>query len=374
MPQRVLVTGGAGFIGSHVVDRLLRAGHEVVVLDNLDPQVHGPGGARPAYLDARAELVVGDVRDPAVVAGCVERVTAVLHLAAAVGVGQSMYEVRRFVDVNCSGTAVVLEAVIARKTQIRKLIVASSMCLYGEGRCASEAVGPFDPAFREEAALQAKDFEIHCPKTGQVARPIPTPEDARLQPTTVYATTKRDQEELVLSVGNAYGIPAVALRLFNVYGPRQALSNPYTGVGAIFSSCLLGGTSPIVFEDGRQTRDFTHVADVAEAFGLALEKDGGDGMALNVGAGRPHTLMELGQLLAAEIGVPWQPTITHAFRKGDIRHCTSSTTRLEAALGFRPRVSFEEGVPDLVAWVRTQRGGGGVERAYSELQRHGLIS
>ena len=371
--MRVLVTGGAGFIGSHVVDRLRDDRHEVLVLDSLDAQVHGPNAARPAYLRSDAELVVGDVRDRAVVERCMVGVDAVFHLAAAVGLAQSMYEIERFTDVNVRGTAVVLESALKCKSRIKKLLVASSMSLYGEGSVACGKCGTSDPPLRPAAQLEKSDFEVHCPTCDAVAKPAPTVEDARLLPTTIYAITKRDQEEMVHCIGGAYGIPTVALRLFNVYGPRQALSNPYTGVAAIFSSRLLNGKQPLVFEDGAQTRDFTHVSDIAEAFVRALGEERAAGVTLNVGAGRPHSLVSLGEMLAREIGAPWEPNITRQFRAGDIRHCTADTTRLEQVLGFRPRVRFEDGVKDLVTWVREQRPVDKVDHAMSELAERGLV-
>lgn len=371
--MRVLVTGGAGFIGSHVVDRLLDGGMEVAVLDNLDPQVHGPNASRPEYLRAGAELVVGDVRDRAVVERCMAGADAVIHLAAAVGLAQSMYEIERFSDVNVRGTAIVLEAALKHKHRIKKILVASSMSLYGEGSVACTACGTTDPPLRPASQLEVGDFEVHCPKCNAVAKPAPTREDARLVPTTIYAITKRDQEEMVHCVGAAYGIPTVALRLFNVYGPRQALSNPYTGVAAIFSSRLLTGGQPLVFEDGEQTRDFTHVSDIAEAFVRSLVEPRASRVTLNVGAGRPHALSSLGALLASEIGVEWKPKITRQFRAGDIRHCTADTTRLAEVLDFRPRVRFEDGVKDLVTWVRAQRPVDKVEKATNELTERGLL-
>jgi dTDP-L-rhamnose 4-epimerase len=372
--MRVLVTGGAGFIGSHLVERLLEQRHDVLVLDSLDPQVHGPNAERPAHLPREAELVIADVRDRAAVERCVSGVDAVFHLASAVGLAQSMYEIERFCDVNVRGTAIVLESVVKHKSRIKKLLVASSMSLYGEGSVACPSCGTSDPPLRPSAQLEAQDFEVHCPKCGGIATPAPTVETARLVPTTVYAITKRDQEEMVHCVGGAYAIPTVALRLFNVYGPRQALSNPYTGVAAIFSSRLLNGNRPLVFEDGGQTRDFTHVTDVAEAFARALTEPRAAGVTLNVGAGRPHTLTSLGELLAAEIGVPWNPNVTRQFRAGDIRHCTADTTRLEATVGFRPQVRFEDGVKDLVQWVRAQRPVDRVDHAMTELAERGLVS
>jgi len=373
MSETVLITGGAGFIGSHVVDLLLQRGKNVLVLDSLDPQVHGAAQARPSYLAADAELVVGDVRDKTLVAKLVARADSVLHLAAAVGVAQSMYEMDRFVDVNCRGTAILLEAITQPGRRVRKLVVASSMCLYGEGRCVCPTCGPFDPALRPRQQLERRDFEVHCPTCDAQATPAPTPESARLMPTTVYAITKRDQEELVLAVGAAYKVPVAALRLFNVYGPRQSLSNPYTGVGAIFSSRLLSGKSPLVFEDGMQTRDFTHVSDVAEAFAAVLDEPRADGATYNVGAGRAYSLLELGQLLAQQIGVEWTPEITRNFREGDIRHCTADGVKLREATGFQPRVEFTTGVRDLVAWVRTQTAVDNVDTAMAELRSRGLV-
>jgi dTDP-L-rhamnose 4-epimerase len=375
MTDTVLVTGGAGFIGSHVVDALLARGKKVIVLDNLEPQVHGPGAERPKHLDAAAELVVGDIRDAALLERVVERADAVIHLAAAVGLAQSMYQIDRFIDVNARGTALLLEAIVRRRDRIRKIVVASSMSLYGEGRSKCEVHGAFDPALRPSSQLAEKDFEVRCPTCGAAATPAPTPEEARLDAwTTVYAVSKRDQEELVLSAGSAYEIPAAALRLFNVYGPRQALSNPYTGVAAIFSSRMMNGTSPLIFEDGLQTRDFTHVRDVAEAFARVLDADGVRSSVLNVGAGRPFTLLQLGELLGRELGVPFRPEITRSFRKGDIRHCTADTTKLEQLTGFRPRIDFQDGVRDLVAWVKQQNAQDHVSRAVSELAERGLLS
>ena len=345
------------------------------MLDNLDPQVHGPDAQPPAHLSTDAELIVGDIRDRDRVGRLLAKCDAVVHLAAAVGVAQSMYQVERFVDVNARGTAVLLDAAIAG-SRVSKIVVASSMSLYGEGRCRCAACGPFDPELRAQRQLEQKDFEIRCPRCGAVAEPMPTPEQARIAPTTVYAVSKRDQEELVMTVAPAYGIGAVALRLFNVYGTRQALSNPYTGVAAIFSSRLIDGAPPLVFEDGRQTRDFTHVSDVVEAFVRALSDDRADGKVLNVGAGRSHTLLELGALLARELGAEWQPEITASFRKGDIRHCTADSQKLEDTLGFRPRIELGEGVRELVAWTVAQRArpsGVAVDRALSELADRDLL-
>ena len=275
--MRVLITGGAGFIGSHLADRLLAEGHEVRALDNLDPQVH-PSGERPDYLDDAVELQVGDVRDHEAVRTALDGIDAVVHFAAAVGVGQSMYEIERYTSVNALGAAVVLEEIVERRDAIRKILVASSMSIYGEGQYGNPRTGEtgLAPWLRPETQLAARDWEV-LGDDGEPLEPEPTAETKPLRPTSIYAIGKRDHEEMVLAVGAAYGIPAVALRFFNVYGERQALSNPYTGAAAIFSSRLLNDRAPLIFEDGKQTRDFIDVRDIARACSLALQEGGADG-------------------------------------------------------------------------------------------------
>ncbi len=283
--MKVLITGGAGFIGSHLADRLLADGHEVRAFDNLDPQVHLQGG-RPEYLDPEVELQTGDVRDRGAVRRALEGVDAVVHFAAAVGVGQSMYEIERYTSINAIGAAIVLEEAVERRDAIRKLLVASSMSIYGEGQYRNPRTGEsgLAPWLRPESQLAAREWELLA-DDGTPLEPEPTAETKPLRPTSIYAINKRDHEEMFLTVGAAYGLPAVALRFFNVYGERQALSNPYTGVAAIFSSRLLNDRAPLVFEDGRQTRDFIDVRDIARCCALALTEHGADEHALNVGTG-----------------------------------------------------------------------------------------
>src|SRR5262252_3323309 len=307
--MRVLITGGAGFIGSHLADRLLVEGHEVRAFDNLDPQVHG-SGERPHYLDGAVELQVGDVRDHGAVSRALDGVDAVYHFAAAVGVGQSMYEIERYTSVNSIGAAVVLEEVVERRDAIRKLVVASSMSIYGEGQYRNPRTGEsgIAPGLRPESQLAAKQWDVLADDGGPL-EPEPTAETKPLRPTSVYAVNKRDHEELFLSVGAAYGIPAVALRFFNVYGERQALSNPYTGVAAIFSSRLLNDNRPLVFEDGAQTRDFIDVRDLARGCYLALTEDGADGSTLNLGTGRATSILQVARTIAAGLGKVIEPEI-----------------------------------------------------------------
>jgi dTDP-L-rhamnose 4-epimerase len=305
------------------------------------------------------------------VARALDGVEVVFHEAALVGVGQSMYDMERYVSVNTLGAAVLLEEIVARRDRIQKMIVASSMSLYGEGayRCADGS--PASPGLRPESDLAAHRYE---PLDGE-GRPLelaPTPESKPLVPTSVYAVTKRDHEELFLSTGAAYHIPAVALRYFNVYGTRQALSNPYTGVVAIFSSRLLNGNRPMVFEDGLQSRDFVHVSDIVQGNLLAMQSDAANGGVFNIGTGRATTILQVGELLAAELGLELTPEVLGKYRAGDIRHCIADISRARSELGYEPRVSLEEGMRELLAWLRTQEAVDTVDAAARELEKRGL--
>src|SRR5436309_13667369 len=305
--MRVLVTGGAGFIGSHLADRLVADGHSVRALDSLDPQVH-PDAERPAYLSADVDLIVGDVRDRDGVRRAVDDVDAVVHFAAAVGVGQSMYEIERYTSINAIGAAVLLEEVLERRDAIRKLLVASSMSIYGEGQYRNPRTreGGIAPGLRPEPQLAERRWDV-LGDDGLPLEPEPTAETKPLRPTSIYAINKRDHEEMVLAVGAAYGIPSVALRFFNVYGERQALSNPYTGVAAIFASRVLNDRPPLIFEDGEQTRDFVDVRDVARACVLAVTADGPDVRALNGGTGVPTSVREVAAVIAHGLGKDIEP-------------------------------------------------------------------
>jgi len=370
--MNVLITGGAGFIGSHLADRLLAHGHDVRALDNLDPQVHG-AGERPDYLDDAVELVVGDVRDHDAVRDALDGVDTVVHFAAAVGVGQSMYEIERYTSINAIGAAVVLEEVVARRDAVRKLLVASSMSIYGEGQYRNPRTGEsgLAPGIRAEVQLAAREWEV-VGSDGGALEPEPTAETKPLLPTSIYAVNKRDHEEMTLSVGAAYGIPAVALRFFNVYGERQALSNPYTGVAAIFSSRLLNDRSPIVFEDGDQTRDFIDVRDIARCCALALEHDGADGRTLNVGTGTPTSVREVADVIARGLGKQIEPEVSNTYRAGDIRHCYADTSLARGLLGFEAEIPFERGMEDLLAWLETQDALDSVDAARAALVARGL--
>jgi dTDP-L-rhamnose 4-epimerase len=356
--RSVLVTGGAGFIGSHLVDELHEQGYRVRVLDQLHEQVHGRS-RRPPYLHPDAELQVGDVRDAAAVRRALEGIDAVIHLAARVGVGQSMYEIGEYTSVNSLGTAILLQELLDRPVQ--KLLVASSMSIYGEG-----ATEPGPACERMRRDLDARRFEP-LGRSGERVRPIPTPETKPAENSSVYALTKYDQERLCLLFGAAYSVPVVALRFFNVYGPRQALSNPYTGVLAIFASRLLNGRPPLVYEDGGQRRDFVSVYDVARACRLALERDGADGLPVNIGSGESVTVLEIGRKLAEVLGVKIEPEVTGRYRAGDIRHCFAEVERARELLGFEPIVELERGMTELAEWLATQKPEDRFEHATAEL-------
>jgi dTDP-L-rhamnose 4-epimerase len=381
MPKHVLVTGGAGFVGSHIVDELVARGHTVRVLDTLDPQVHGAGtskpGFRPEYLNPAAALVDGSCGNRAVVDRALEGIEVVFHEAAVVGVGQSMYEIDRYVAGNTQSTAVLLQAIVDRvaRAPLERLIVASSMSIYGEGQYRLPDGTFYAPRMRPDAQLAEKQWEMLGPD-GALAVPEPTNEEKPLQATSVYALSKRDQEDYCLLIGGVYGIPTVALRYFNIYGPRQALSNPYTGVAAIFGSCLLNGDAPIIYEDGCQSRDFVHVSDIVQANMLALEADATSiaGQVFNVGTGRPTNLIELLELLEKSLDTSGvDPIVPGQFRTGDVRHCYADISRISETLGYEPAVALDTGLTELAAWMRTQSAQNLTRRAAAELERKGLV-
>jgi dTDP-L-rhamnose 4-epimerase len=367
--MRTLVTGGAGFIGSHLVAALLERGDEVVVLDSIEDQVHG--GVEPR-LAGDVRFHEGDVGDPAVVDASLEGVDRVVHLAAAVGVGQSMYEIARYTRANTMATATFLERLVARRPLVERLVVASSMSIYGEGEYECPDHGRLAPGPRAEEQLLARQWECACPRCGQTLVPLGTSETKPLIPTSIYAINKRDHEEMGLVVGAAYGIPAVALRFFNVYGPGQALSNPYTGVAAIFASRLLNGRRPPVFEDGEQSRDLIHVSDIVRGILAALESERAGGRALNLGTGRRSTVNDVARALAEGLDVDIEPERRGQYRAGDIRHCFADTGLARELLGFEALVSLEAGMRQLVEWLADQDASDHVDTATSELLERGL--
>ena len=367
MPH-VLITGGAGFIGSHLTDALLARGDRVRVLDSLDPQVHGPTD-RPAYLHPDAELQIGDVRDAAAVDAALYGIDAVVHLAAAVGVGQSMYAVERYTSVNAVGTAVLLEALARRG--VSRLVVASSMSVYGEGLYTTSDGESVSACTRTLEDLRRGQWEPRD-HAGRALTPVPTPERKPPSLESVYALGKYDQERLCLMLGRAHRIPTVALRFFNVYGPRQALSNPYTGVLAIFASRLMNSRPPLIFEDGLQQRDFVNVKDVVRAVVLALDQPAVSDIVINIGSGVAVSVREIARLLGNALATDIEPEISGQYRVGDIRHCFADISRATAVLGYQPEVTLETGLRELTDWLASQIAEDRVGEAHQELLARGL--
>lgn len=352
MAKKVLVTGGAGFIGSHLCDYLLENGYYVRVLDSLDEKVHGENSLSPSYLSPHVEFMKGDVRDQIAVESALQDIDIVFHFAARVGVGQSMYEIKDYVSVNNIGTSVLLEAIIKRP--VKKLVVASSMSIYGEGLYKNRHGEVFPGWERNISDLKKGIWELIDEK-GEYAKPIPTHEGKLPSLSSVYALSKYDQERLCLITGKTYSIPVVALRFFNVYGARQALSNPYTGVLTIFASRYLNGKVPVVYEDGNQKRDFINVYDAVRACVLAAEKDEANGKVFNIGSGNSYSILEIASLLASSMNMyDIFPEINGRYRAGDIRHCFADISKAERLLGFRPEVSINNGLADLSDWLKEQ--------------------
>jgi dTDP-L-rhamnose 4-epimerase len=369
--KNILVTGGAGFIGSHLADELLQHGYRVRVLDNLSAQVHGPERRLPTYLNPDVEVIVDDIRNPDAVRRALKGIDAVYHFVAIVGVGQSMYELVRYTDVNNVGTAVLLEALIDHPVQ--RLIVASSMSIYGEGLYQGPDGAIYSDVERSLDQLRCNDWEMRNSK-GEILRPVVTPEWKTPSLASVYALSKYDQECLCLMIGRAYNMASIALRFFNVYGPNQALSNPYTGVLAIFASRLLNNKPPLIFEDGNQLRDFVSVYDVARACRLALEVAEADGHVFNIGSGRQITIKEVAERMARTLGKSnIEPEIAGKYRVGDIRHCFPDISRARSILGYEPAVGLEDGLLDLAAWLDGQKANDRFSEARAELTARGLV-
>ncbi len=363
--KKILVTGGAGFIGSHLVDKLVKRRYKVTIFDNLEPQVHPEG--LPEYYNLKARFIRGDVRKRKQLKEVIADTDVVVHLSAAVGVGQSQYQIAKYVESNIQGTANLLDVLVNEKHRVKKLIVASSMSIYGEGLYECKKCGRVKPPLRDfSASTESSHFtgkkqsegywEPKCPHCSGILRPVPTPEDTPLVSNSIYAVSKKEQEEMSLLIGKTYGIPVTALRFFNVYGPRQSLSNPYTGVSAIFLSRLKNHNPPVIYEDGLQSRDFIWVGDIVDACILSMESEKADYQIFNVGSGRPISILEIANILIKLLGVKdVQPEVTYKFRKGDVRHCYADTSKIEKMLGFKPKVPLNEGLKNLVAWSKTAK-------------------
>ncbi|HEU4417114.1 MAG TPA: NAD-dependent epimerase/dehydratase family protein [Candidatus Angelobacter sp.] len=372
MAKNILITGGAGFVGSHLADALIAAGHNVRLFDNLTEQVHKDG--LPDYLSPEAEFVLGDVRDARAMARALQGVEVVFHMAAAVGVGQSMYEIEHYMGTNTQGTAVLLQSLLQGNGRVEKLVLASSMSIYGEGKYLCASCGAVAPVLRSTQQLKTRQWEPICPECGEDLTPVPTDESKPLQCSSIYALSKKDQEEMCLLFGRTYGLPVVALRYFNIYGTRQSLSNPYTGVAAIFASRLMNGNQPMIFEDGQQLRDFVSVHDVVQANLLAMDRSQADGKALNIGSGEPITIREVAAELARAMETDIPAELSQKYRAGDVRHCFADISAAQELLGFAPATRFDDGLKELVQWLCSQQPLDRGAEAVAQLGEFGLTA
>ncbi|MFX0072507.1 MAG: GDP-mannose 4,6-dehydratase [Candidatus Hermodarchaeota archaeon] len=376
MTKNILVTGGAGFIGSHLVDELINVkGHNVTVLDVLEEQVHNKTDKPPDYLNRKADFIKGSVTDYKVLEDLIKNHDVIYHLAAMVGVGQSMYQIKKYVDNNITGTAKLLDVLANREHNVKKLVIASSNTIYGEGKSKCENCGIVYPKLRNELQLEKKDWEIDCPNCGFKVKPLPTDEKTPFDSSSIYALSKQNQEQMGLLIGNTYGINTTILRFFLVYGPRQSLSNPYTGVCAIFSSRLFNGKPPIVFEDGLQSRDFVNVKDVCQALILAMEKGKAREEIYNVASGNPITIKEVAEIISQKINPELNPIYNQQYRIGDIRHCIADISKIKKELGYKPMISFKEGIEEVLEWIKPQVSSisDSSQKAINELKEKGLL-
>lgn len=349
---KVLVTGGAGFIGSHLVDALAERGHEVMVFDNLDPAAHPQPGKWPTYANPKCKYILGDVRDKEVLRRAMEGVEVVFHHAAAVGSGISMVDIGRFVEVNSVGTANLLELVIKNRKRIKKVIVASSMTVMGEGTYECGKHGVYYPFLRPVEQLERKEWEVKCPQCGAASMPRAMKEDRPLRPLTIYGLTKMDEELETMLVGEFYKTPVVAFRYFSVYGPRQSLTNPYTGVIARFGTRVIMGKEPLIYEDGRQLKDVIHVRDVVCASLLAMEREEANYQVFNLGNGEGLSVYRIGELIAEKLGSAARPVLTGQYRRGDARHGWADISKAQRLLGWKPSLSVEDAFANLCEWLK----------------------
>ncbi|OGK17792.1 hypothetical protein A2866_05520 [Candidatus Roizmanbacteria bacterium RIFCSPHIGHO2_01_FULL_39_8] len=373
--MNILVTGGAGFIGSFLTDSLIKKGHKVRIYDNLEYQVHQ--GKIPEYLNKKAEFIRADITNASLLDKALQDIDIVFHEAAMVGVGQSMYQIGKYTRINTYGTGLLLDLIINKhKKHIKKLIIAASMSEYGEGLYRCDNCGDIKPDLRSEQQLQKKTWELVCPNCRSVLRPKATSEKTPLITSSIYALNKRDQEEMVMMIGKAFKIPSVALRYFNVYGPRQSLANPYTGVAAIFISRIKANKPPVINEDGNQSRDFVSVHDIVSANIAVMKNPKADYQIFNVGSGDKITILKLSQLLIklqSGNNSGLLPLIRNEFRKGDIRHCFADITKINRTIGWQPKMNFEKGLDELIRWSKTAYSEDLFDKAQSILQKKGVI-
>ena len=370
--KQILVTGGAGFIGSHIVDLLVEEGNSVRILDNLDKQVHA-NGKKPVWLNEKAEFQIGDVRNRNDLKKALDGIEVVFHEAAAVGVGQSMYEVDYYTDVNTRGTALLLDEIINGNQDVKKILVAASMSSYGEGLYSCKNCGVVEPKRRSEEQLKKEEWSLNCPKCGEELNPVPTPETKTRECESIYALTKEDQERMFHIIGKTYGLKSVALRYFNAIGGRQSLNNPYTGVAAIFMSRVKNNNAPVVYEDGLQSRDFISVRDIARANVMAMKSNAANYESFNVGTGEPTTILDVSEAIIKAYNADLKTEVTGKFRAGDIRHCFADVSKINSKLGFEAKNSFENGLNYLIKWSEKETPKDKFDKASEELKKKGLL-
>jgi len=378
MKKNILVTGGAGFIGSNLCLKLVEKGYEVTVLDNLSKQIHDsdPENTSTLYqsIKGKVNFIRGSVTDRSILEDAIRGQDIIVHLAAETGTGQSMYEIERYTKVNIGGTALLLDILANTSHHVKKVIVASSRAIYGEGKYKCKELGVVYPEHRSAAAMKEKDFEVHYAGCSPALEVLPTDEESKIHPSSVYGISKQVQEQLVMTITKSLGIAGVAFRYQNVYGPGQSLHNPYTGILSIFSTRIKNGNPINIFEDGKESRDFVYIDDVVNATLLGIENEKANGNVYNVGTGTPVTVTKVVELLTHYFDTKVTVEITGNFRIGDIRHNFADITKIKKHLGFKPEITFEEGIERFVKWVKNQAApSDNYEQSLSEMKEKGLL-
>ena len=369
--SNILITGGAGFIGSFLTDRLIDSGYNVRILDSLEDQVHQ--GKKPKYLNKKAEFIKGDILDYKKFEASLKGIDIVFHLAASVGVGQSNYEIKRYTDTNIGGMANLLDIVANNRSKVKKIIMTASMTGYGEGYGKCKEHGKVKPALRSEQQLSKKNWSLYCPICKKKLISVPTDEKAYINNNSIYSLTKNVQETMLMLIGEMYHIPVTSFRCFNVYGPRQSLSNPYTGVTAIFVSRLKNNHQPILYEDGMQSRDFISVHDVVAALVMAIDNKKSDFEIFNLGSGHKTPIKDIAEILAKLLGKKISPKTTGKFRVNDIRHCYADITKVGKLLGWEPSVKLENGLKELIEWSRNEEARDMFDNAEKKMKEKNLL-
>ena len=378
--KNVLITGGAGFIGSNLAKKLLRLGYRVTILDNLSKQIHGdnPEVTSPIYrslLNTDVRIIIGSITDKDILRQAIEGQDIIVHYAAETGTGQSMYEIEKYIDVNIGGTALMLDILTNEKHEVIKLIVASSRAIYGEGSYMCKKDGLVFPDLRRMEDIDVGDFECKCPICGSDVDLKMTNEDAKIHPNSIYGITKQNQEQMIMLMGKTLGIPAVALRYQNVYGPGQSLSNPYTGILSIFSNLIRNGKNINIFEDGNESRDFVYIDDVVDATILSIESDNANNKIYNVGSNERLNVKQVAETLIKAYKSNSKLEVSGNYRLGDIRHNIADISRIQTDLGYKPKFSFNIGIKRFVEWVKTQeiKSDAAFEDSISEMKDKGLF-